>query len=67
MNRYEDLDRSESDSSSKSHRGKVSSVTCIHEIDLTLFVQNHFVNILILKTACNAILYKSGEMQQMGM
>ena len=39
MNRYEGKDRSDSESTSRSHRVEVKFRPCIHEIYLTLFVQ----------------------------
>ena len=40
MNRYEGKDRSDSESTSRPHGVEVKLRPCIHEIYLTLFVQN---------------------------
>ena len=63
MNRYEGNDRSDSESTSRPHGVEVKLRPCIHEIYLTLFVQTliFFVNILVLKTAYNAVMYKGGK------
>ena len=63
MKRYEGKDRNDLDSTSRPHGVEVKLRQCIHEIYLTLFVQTliFFVNILVLKTAYNAVMYKGGK------
>ena len=65
MNIYEGKDRIDSESTSRPHGVEVKLRPCIHEIYLTLFIQTlfffFFVNILVLKTAYNAIMYKGGK------
>ena len=64
MNRYEGKDHNDLESTSRPHEVEVKLRPCIHEIYLTLFVQTlifFFVNILVLKTAYNAIIYKGGK------
>ena len=64
MNRYEGKDHSDSESTSRPHGVEVKLRPFIHEIYLALFVQNMifcFVNILVLKMAYNAVMYKGGK------
>ena len=65
MNRYEGKYRSNSESTSRPHGVEVKFRPCIHEIYLTLFVQTlifFFLNILVLKMAYNAVMYKDGKL-----
>ena len=55
---YEGKDRNDSESTSRPHGVEVKLRPCIHEIYLTLFVQ---ILILVLKTAYNVVIYKSGK------
>ena len=52
MNRYEDKDRRNLESTSKLRGVKVNIRPCIHEMDLTILYKLlfYFVNVLILKT-----------------
>ena len=65
MNRYEGKDYSDSESTSRPHGVEVKLRPFIHEIYLTLFVQNmnffFFVNILVLKMDYNFVMYKGGK------
>ena len=52
MNRYENKDRSDLESTSKLRGVEVKIRPCIHEMDLTILykLRFSFVNVLILKT-----------------
>ena len=52
MNRYEEKDRRDLESTLKLHGVEVKIRPCIHEIDLTILQKLlfHFVNVLMLKT-----------------
>ena len=62
VNRYEGIDRSDLESTSRPHRVEVKFRPCIHEIYLTLFVQTLilFCKYLRLKMAYNVVIYKGG-------
>ena len=57
---YEGKDHNNSESTSRPHGVDVKLRLCIYEIYLTLLVQT-LVNILVLKTAYNAVMYKGGK------
>ena len=63
MNRYEGKDRNDSESMSRPHGVEVKLRPCIHEIYLKLLYKLLFcfVNILVLKTAYNFVMYKGGK------
>ena len=63
MNKYKGKDRNDSESTSRPHGVEVKLRPYIHEIYLTLFVQNLilFCIYLVLKTAYNVVMYKGGK------
>ena len=60
---YEGKNRCDSESTSRPHGVEVKLRPCLHEIYLSFLykLQFCFVNILVLKTAYNAVMYKCGK------